>query len=385
MRRAIRIALALLAAAALAGFAWFWQTSRPVAVEVAAVEQNVPVEVFGLGTIEARVMSKIGFEVGAALTELKADHGDLVAEGSVLARLHPSEQEAKVEMARAGVLSAKAALRQAEANVARARAVLAQKEAASRRKQELVRGGTVSMETAEESQRDEDVARADLTVAQSSVEVARAGLADARAKYDFERTILDHHTLTAPFDAMVVERHRELGDVVKAGEAIFTLIDPDSVWVLAHVDEARAGHIRLGQAARVRLRSLPEKIFRARVVRIGIESDRVTEERRVYVKCEQCPDRFHLGEQAEVLITVASLDEALLVPEAAVDGFDGVKGRVWTVEDNILRRRAVTFGHRTADARLEIVDGLPPGARVIARTSPSLREGRRAWISGDGE
>ena len=33
----------------------------------------------------------------------------------------------------------------------------------------------------------------------------------------------------------------------------------------------------------------PNQVFQARVVRIGIESDRVSEERRVYVKCEQCP------------------------------------------------------------------------------------------------
>ena len=103
-----------------------------------------------------------------------------------------------------------------------------------------------------------------------------------------------------------------------------------------------------------------------------------SEERRVYVKCDVCPVRFHLGEQAEVLIQVAILEKATLVPEIAVTGFDGRKGTVWTVEDGRLARRAVSFGHRTQDARLQIVGGLPDGAVVVAEIGATLQEGRSA-------
>jgi hypothetical protein len=81
----------------------------------------------------------------------------------------------------------------------------------------------------------------------------------------------------------------------------------------------------------------------ARVVRIGIESDRVTEERRAYVRCEQCPASFYLGEQAEALIQVATLAKARLVPEAAVSGYDGTKGVVWTIDGG--RRPSVPHHH----------------------------------------
>lgn len=369
----------------LAAGAWAFMANQPVRVSVADVEDGVAVEVFGLGTVEARVLSKVGFEVSAALVGLDADHGDLVSRGETLARLDGAEQEAKVARAEAAVLSAEAEARRAEANLAKAGAVLAQAESTNRRMQSLVRRGTVSEETAEEAQRDADVARGEIAVAQSEIEVVAARAADARAQLEFERILLSHHTLAAPFDAMVVERHKELGAVVGVGEPIFTLIDPESVWVLSYVDEARAGPVRIGQPAQVRLRSLPQQVFPARVVRIGIESDRVSEERRVYVKCELCPDRFHLGEQAEVLIEVARLDAALLVPEAAVTGFDGATGQVWTVEDGRLHRREVAFGYRTAEATVEIVDGLPPGARVVARIVDGLSEGRRAVVAGEDE
>jgi HlyD family secretion protein len=350
----------------------------PIAVTVAGVDNNIPIRVFGLGTVEARIVSRIGFEVGAAIAALNADHGDVVKQGQVLAKLHATQQKAKVARAKAAVLSAEVAVRKAEANTVKARAILAQRLEVNKRKQELVSRQVTSTQAGQEAQRDEDVAKAEVLVAESDIEVAKAQLSDASAQLAYESAILEQHTLLAPFDALVVDRQKELGTVVKAGDTIFSLVAADSVWVLAYIDESRAGAIREGQAAQVRLRSLPHQVFAARVVRIGIESDRVTEERRVYVKCEQCPVAFHLGEQAEVLITVATLPQARLVPEAAVTGYDGSKGTIWSIEDGRLKRRVVSFGYRTEDSRLEIRDGLPQNAEVVTVATPTLQENQPA-------
>jgi HlyD family secretion protein len=300
----------------------------------------------------------------------------------VLARLHSAQQQAKVARAKAAVLTAEAAVKKADANVVKAQAILAQRLEVNRRKQELASRQVTSTQAAEEAQRDEDVAKAELLVAGNDVEVSKAQMSDAKAQLAYEQAIRDQHTLVAPYDALVVDRQKELGTVIKAGDPIFTLVATGSVWVLAYIDEARSGAIREGQPVEVRLRSLPHQVFPARVVRIGIESDRVTEERRVYVKCERCPVAFHLGEQAEVWITVARLAKARLVPEAAVTGFDGTKGTVWTVEEGRLKRRVLSFGYRTEDSRIEIRDGLPDGAHVVSVVSPALREGRAARVIG---
>jgi HlyD family secretion protein len=212
------------------------------------------------------------------------------------------------------------------------------------------------------------------------VEVVKAQLTDARAAHDYEMTLLAHHTLLAPFDAVIVERLSELGTVIKPGDPIFTLVARETVWARAFIDESRAGYIEVGQPAEVHLRSLPRQTFKARVERIGIESDRVSEERRVYVKCEQCPPSFHLGEQAEVLITVAKLDKARLVPEIAVQGFDGAKGTVWIVENGRLKRRTLPFRHRTEDARLEVADGAADQIQIVSEIGSGFREGRPAHI-----
>jgi len=372
-----RLYLAL-AVAAVAGGTLAYHLLRSTEVPVASMVENVPVRVFGLGTVEGRVVSKIGFEVGAAIVELKADHGDLVKKGQVLAQLNATLQEAKVAKAKAAVLTAEVSLKKADANTIKAKAILAQRLEANRRKQELASRQVTSTQVAEEAQRDEDVAKADVLVAENDIDVAKAQLTDARAQLAFEEALLSQHTLRAPYDALVVDRQKELGTVIKAGDTIFTLVATGSVWALAYIDEARSGAIQEDQPAEVRLRSLPDRMFAARVARIGIESDRVTEERRVYVKCDQCPPRFHLGEQAEVLITVARLAKALLIPEAAVTGFDGGKGTVWTVDGGRLKRRVVAFGHRTEDARLEVRETLPKDVAIVTLVSSTLREGDRA-------
>lgn len=126
--KAVLAALVLFAVTA-AGMVFY--QNRPIAVWVATIEQNVPVRVFGLGTVEARVLSKIGFEIGATLVALEVDHGDRVAKGQVLARLNVGEQQARVAKARATQAIAEATIKRAEANLEKAEAVLEQKRTAN--------------------------------------------------------------------------------------------------------------------------------------------------------------------------------------------------------------------------------------------------------------
>jgi len=374
-----------LIAVVLIGIGYLVTVKRPLSVAVVEVEHDVPVQVFGLGTVEARILSKVGFEVGGKLFKIAVDHGDRVKQGTVLARLHSAEQQARLDKAQANLAQAEAALQKSEAAQVRGQAILTQRRQINRRQQSLVKEKATFQEAVDEAQMNEAVAAAEVTVAESEVAVARATLQDAHAHLTLETAILDHYTLYAPYDAVVVKRHKELGAVLNSGEPLFTLVDPASVWALAYVDEARAGHLQLGQPVEVQLRSRPNEPLQAHVVRIDIESDRVSEERRVYVKCHQCPADFHLGEQVEVFITVAMLPEVLLVPETAVDLYNGVEGIVWTVEDGALQRRKLRFGHRTLDGRLEIADGLVQDVRVLAKWPSGLRAGRAARIDGDGE
>lgn len=377
-RRVVTMLLVLiLAAAATAGFAWLrlWRT---LDVPVAGVTQDVRVMVFGLGAVEARVLSRVGFEVAGRLVEISADHGDQVAAGTVLARLDSASQEARVARAEAAVLSAAAAAARAEAQRERAEALLAQRLSTARRRRDLANRGVGSQEAAELAETEAAAAQADVALNQADAAVARAAQAEARANLQAERVTLGKHTLVAPYDAVVIARAREPGAALNPGEVVFTLVAPDSLWALAYVDEGRAGDLALGQPAQVTLRSRPGDLIAAEVVRIGLEADRVTEERRVYVKCLNCPLMPVIGEQAEVVIETGRLPTGRLVPETAVHGFDGAFGTVWTIEDGRLAQRRIRFAARLIDARLAITDGLPADIPVAVHVAAGFAPGRAA-------
>lgn len=383
-RRLRFVAFVLIAAAvAAATVAFFWL--RPISVAVVEPVENVDVEVYGLGTVEARVLSEIGFQVAGTLVELNADHGDRVAAGAIIARLDSAAQSARLSKAAAGVTLALAALDQAKARVDRARAILIEKRQIEQRRRELVARGTVSVEAAQEAHTAAEVAAADVVLAEREVDLAAAALEDARASVDLERALLSHYTLTAPYDGVVVKRHVELGAALNPGQTLFTFVDPATVWVRAFVDEARAGGLQVGQGADIRLRSLPQRMFTGHVARIDIESDRVSEERRVHIACDSCPAEFHLGEQAEVVINKGRLPRALMVAESAIGGYDGRSGRIWTVEGGRLTQRRVTLGERTLDGRIAVLDELPSGAQVLAELRSGLRVGRAARVASSGE
>jgi HlyD family secretion protein len=383
MRKRLLLSATVLtiAVAALAG-AWS-VFLRPVKVQIAKPEHDVAVQVFGLGTVEARVTSKVGFKVSGVLVDLRADIGDRVAKGTVLARLDDREQQARVARATAAIEQAQANLQKANAGLEKAKANYANAKNINERRQKLVASNITSVETAETAKAAQDAARADVSLGTSDVAVAKAAISDAKAQRQQEMATEDFHTLTAPYDAMVMARLKELGSALGAGEPVFTLIDPKSVWVLAFIDESKAGEIAVGQPAQIVLRSQPGRRIAGRVARIEPESDRVNEERRVEVAFDQIPKNVNLGEQAEVYITTVHLAQPILVPEAAIIGLGKNRGSVWTVENSHLRQHQVTLGHRLLDGRYEITSGVPAAAKVVTQLRSGLRIGRTAKIASE--
>jgi HlyD family secretion protein len=258
--------------------------------------------VYGLGTVEAKVVAKLGFEVAGRLAEVAVDQGNRIEIGRTLARLDASEQQAKLAQAEAELRQADAAVAQAKARLERAKALLVQRRSINDRRQALVRRGTVSQEAAEDAEAGSAVAAADVAVATSDQEAARGAVEAAKARTLLERAVLAKFTLSAPFDAMVVERLLEPGATVAPGAIALSVVDPSTVWVRAFVDESLAGRLAVGQPATITLRSHQGESLTGRIARIDIENDRVSEERKVHVAFDQIPADFHLGEQAEILV-----------------------------------------------------------------------------------
>lgn len=165
-------------------------------------------------------------------------------------------------------------------------------------------------------------------------------------------------------------------------EAVFSIIAPETVWVRAFIDEATAGGLKLGQTAYVRLRSEPNRIVEAEVVRIDEENDRVTEERRIYVRCRKCsPEHLgrNFGEQAEVEVLTRKVESGVFVPLYAVSRYNGRSGVVWVLKNGRLAQRTFAFAERLLDGRTLLAESLPAGVSIVTeRDDSSFREGRAA-------
>jgi HlyD family secretion protein len=375
-----RVLVAIVAAAALAGFGYWWTQLRPVNVSVAPVQTNVPEQVFGLGSVGARVRSNVGFKVAGVLDVLDADQGDVVPAGQELARLDARDIEAQVTVMEAGIAQAQANIAKARADVTAATANLANAKVVSARRTSLADKGVVSAEEAETNQTAVDVAAANLVEAESGVAVAEAALQSAKAQVASTQATLANYTLFAPYDAWVISRNLELGSAVNIGQAVFTLVAANSVWVESYIDERLAGQLSVGQPAEIILRSDPNTRFPGHVARIEIQSDSVNEERLVDVAFDKIPANVHLAEQAEVVVTAGTLPRAILVPPAAVLAQKQGRGTVWTVEDGRLGQQQVAFGPPLLDGKLPIVGGVPDSARVVTVLAKGLRIGRSARI-----
>jgi HlyD family secretion protein len=166
LKRAVPLAIVLVIIAAAAFGAWT-VFLRPVRVAVAGTARDVPVRVFGLGTVEARVTSKVGFKVGGVLVDLRADVGERVPKGAVLARLDDREQRARVARAAAAVQQAEANVQKANASVQKSLTNYDNAKRINERRQALVQSKTASVETGENAQAVQEAALADVNLAKA--------------------------------------------------------------------------------------------------------------------------------------------------------------------------------------------------------------------------
>ncbi|MDE2005456.1 MAG: efflux RND transporter periplasmic adaptor subunit [Rhodospirillales bacterium] len=378
-RRALPWVAGLVAVLAIAG--WFARVAMtPLTVQPAPVGTEVAEQVFGLGVVGADVQSGIGFKVAGVIAEIDANQGDRVRAGQVLARLDARDVAAQLDQARASVALARAALGKAEADVAAAEASYANAAAVAARRQALAKGGFASVEETETTRTAMRVAKANRLVAASEVATAQAGLAAARAQREYAEATLGNYTLRAPYDAWIVARGLNRGAMPVPGQAVFTVVDPRSIWVVAYIDERSAGRLHVGQSAALTLRSEPGRSFAGHVARIEMQSDSVNEERVVDIAFDRLPADIHLAEQAYATITTGALARATLVPQTAIAGLDGDSGTVWTLERGKLARRRVTFGPQLLDGRMPVLAGLTDGAAVVLPRG-GMQVGRAARLA----
>ena len=314
-------------------------------------------EVYGNGTVEAKVVIPISSKITGRIVEVFADQGDHVRRGQLIARLEDGDFLQQRNQSEAGVKRAAANLDVEQAGLKKAKANLALAEKNAQRYKTLSEKNLVSRLEAEQYENAFLVAREEVARSTAALESARMEQSVNRAGLGFARSKVGDTMIYAPQDGVIITRDLEKGATVTPGMAIFTMADPGTVWVKANVDEALLKGIALGNSALITLRSNAGNPCEGKVARLGRESDRVTEELEVDVAFREPRRNFRLGEQSEVYIVTGSKKGAVSLPSAALVSREQKRG-VWVIANGRLVFKQVKVGMEDRKGFSEIVSGL---------------------------
>jgi HlyD family secretion protein len=354
----------------------------PPKVEVVRLaKRDLAAQVYGNGTVEAKVVVNIASKITGRIAEVGADQGDPVKRGQVLAKLDTIELQAQASQAAATAEKAAATVALEQANLQKAKASLLLAEKNSKRFSALAAKELVSTQEAEQYETAFLVAREEAARAAAALNSAGREKTAVTAAMAASRSRLNDALILAPEDGIIIRRDLEPGATVTAGLPIFLLANPGTVWVKANVDESQLKGVAPGQPATITLRSAPGEKFPGQVARLAWESDRVTEELEVDVAFTPALKSFRLGEQAEVLIAAGARQGAPAIPKGALVTKGKQRG-VWVVEGNRLRFQEVSTGIEDAHF-IEITSGLA-GNENIALVSPErmgqLADGQKVRV-----
>jgi HlyD family secretion protein len=364
------LSLAILAALVGAGvWGYFYARSRGGAPKyrVAKVERGpITAAVSATGNLNAVVTVQVGSQVSGQIKELLVDFNSVVRKGQVIARIDAEIFEAKVaqaradvEGARAGVLNQQAQVDKARADVENARAALATARANTAKsrvavldaKRDLDRK-TALLQRHLIAQADRDTAEAahdsataqfdaslatersvaasirsaeaQLAVMEAALDSARAQVKQKEAALKQTQVDLDHATITAPVDGVVVSRAVDVGQTVAASlqaPILFTIArDLTKMQVETSVDEADIGRIKEGDRATFSVDAFPNDPFTGEVAQIR-KAALVVQNVVTYVVVVTVPNpggKLLPGMTANVKLVTAEKPSVLKVANAAL-------------------------------------------------------------------
>jgi len=259
-----RIALVLIVVGTAAGGGayYWWKQSR---------DQLPPGIVSSNGRIEADEID-IDTKFAGRLVELRADEGDMVTAGQVVARMDTKDLEASLKRAEAHVLQAQRAVDEARATQEQQQTQVALAKQQLDRTSYLLQRGNATQELYDQRRQQLDGAIAALSAATARVAQTEYALNAAQHEVELLNVNIADNTLVAPRDGRVQYRIANIGEVLPAGGKVLTMIDISSVYMDIYVPTLDAGRARIGTDARIVLDAYPNIVIPAKVSFVATQS-----------------------------------------------------------------------------------------------------------------
>ncbi|HHT9138901.1 MAG TPA: efflux RND transporter periplasmic adaptor subunit [Candidatus Wunengus sp. YC60] len=381
VRRKLFLKIAAVIFALIMGFILYRIVFNPVAeVKVATVSQIYPSQMFTLlnasGYVVAQRKASVASKITGRLEWLGVEEGNRVKKGQVIAKLEGEDAAAARDQAIANLDNAMFSLDMAKAEMNDATLHY-------NRQKELLSQGVVPRSEL-------DIAEARYKRAKAAVAGAESAINAYKAALHFARISLRYTFIRAPFDAVVLTKNADVGDIVAplgaaatARAAVVTIADMDSLLVEADVSESNLQKVKIGQPCEIQLDALPETRFRGMVHMIVPTADRSKASVLIKVKFLDKDPRV----LPEMSAKVAFLEKPVTVeeqkPKIALNGnailMHNNANFVFVIKENHTYKTPLTTGTQIGDM-IEVLDGVKSGDKVVVSPPKNLRDGMRIKV-----
>ena len=201
---------------------------------------------------------------------------------------------------------------------------------------------------------------AEIALANARQKVAAVGPAGAGNRYE----------LRAPFDAVVVEKHLTVGEVVDETSNAFTLSDLSRVWATFAVAPRDLDKVTTGRNVTVSAPDLGARV-EGKVNYVGSLLGEQNRAATVRATLANPNGAWRPGLFVNVAVSVERFNAAVVVPESALQSWEE-QTVVFARTEEGFEARPVKAGHRDAGL-VEITTGLAAGTQVAAAGSFVLK------------
>ncbi len=351
--------------------------SPAVSVQLATVTQVYPSQAYTVLTASGYVVpqrkSALASKVTGRLVWLGVEEGSRVKRGEVIARLESQDVTASKDQAAANLDTAKSNLENAQAELADATLNL-------NRNKELIDKDFIA-------RGDYDSAVARHKKALAAVRAAEATVKSNEAALEGAKIQLEYTLIRAPFDAVVLTKNADVGDMVTplsasadAKSAVVTVADMNSLQVQADVSEANLNQVRIGQPCEVQLDALPDRRLRGEVHMIVPTGDRSKATVMVKVKFVDRDPRVLPEMSAKVSFLSRQVSKLEERPRTAVNRAAVVPGEsdpsLFLVKGDRAVKTSIKTGIPIGDM-VEVLMGAKAGDQVVLNPPPKLKSGAK--------
>ncbi len=252
----------------IGGMLWYQDYSKYITTDDAHVESdNV--------SVSSKILGRI--------SKIYVEEGDSVKAGMLLAELDSTDLLAQKQQALAAKAQTEASKAQSEAKYYSDQSNIKVLEVALNRAQDdynraknQFAGEVTTKEhfdhaksTLETAQAQLEAAKSQLQVSKSQITSSQKAIESSIAQIEVINTQLNNTKLYAPNNGVIAKRWLLPGDVVQAGQSIYTINNSSKFWIIVFLEETNVGKLHLGQKAKYSIDAFPDVTFTGKIYSIS--------------------------------------------------------------------------------------------------------------------